>query len=209
MFQDKSFMKDGEDFMKNGDTKTLEKCEFCGKLFMPNRKGHTYCTEKCSRLAGYKRRKVKKRPGETECKTCGRWFKAEHGGTKYCSMECRNKKREMVIAAEAAAKAEKMVACKNCGELFMPKHTNQKYCSRKCNAFFHAPEERKAECAKIKIIKPVPVDPEYLPEIGMVYEAERSFGTTQKFWIIRNLNGKDIVVRTGEAEEIVEDVACG
>lgn len=122
-------------------------CPQCSTEFKPNNSRHTYCTDKCARLAQKKRWKQRKRfketglePFKSYCKWCGNKFTRVSNNEKYCSDNCRLLSRlERLSRYKEAKRSEKdmvihtpkLRSCVCCSQLFEAKYRTI-YCSEKC-----------------------------------------------------------------------------
>lgn len=106
----------------------------------------------------------------------------------------------------------KVKVCPVCGKEFVPRANSQRYCGRACTYASQRKENSElrvkrpkpeTSVVKIKVIKRIPLYPEVVPQMGIVYEAQKCVANkAEPFYIIPDLGGKKIVVRKDECAEV-------
>lgn len=176
-------------------------CPICGKMFSPARSKSQTCSRSCGSVLR-QRNRLGKRP-QTVLKTCI-WckaaFEAPFGSNQqYCGSKCRQEKYRQDHPLPDW-KAPRI--CTACGTEFVPKTRQQRRCSAACSQ----PERVPPNCDMVRILitKTIPVFAQLRPEVGQVYLAEdhRVYGSS--FFIIPDICGKRIVVRSDECRVLDE-----
>lgn len=103
-------------------------CEQCNILFNPKTENQKYCSQECSTIFNYDKRKNTLNTYNKICLCCNKDFITTNKNKKYCSERCCNKHHKSKINKNR----EKI--CKQCNKPFMDisKFNKEKYCSELC-----------------------------------------------------------------------------
>ena len=103
--------------------------------------------------------------------------------------------------------------CLYCRKSFDTPTRSQIYCSQQCAAAarkgvsFQPAPRRAPEIVKIRMIKPLPVFPEFQLEVGEVYTAEKYVPVSGAniTYIVNRDEGRRTIVRPDECEEVADE----
>lgn len=177
---------------------TPHACAYCGEPFVAKTSRNIYCSKYCANR-GLLERKRAEEP-KSKCAWCGKAFKKVHK-KRYCSEKCR-------ITAGNRNYRERLnkesTVCKGCGVMFVPQKNGQIYCGVKGCKADRLKTVKGQKTVRIRITKRIPVFPELQPKVGRIYEAvpNNKKPGESSFYVIPDINGKAIVVRSGECVEV-------
>lgn len=132
------------------------------------------------------------------CERCGKEYIPKATNQRFCSRSCRERsgyRRRMNAFAEFG----EWRVCEICGERFFTRRPWQRRCAVECGAWKKA--KRNVVVVKILITAGIPVFQHLQPQIGSVYDAEKSDARYGPFYIV-NIKGSRVIVRDDECVEV-------
>lgn len=147
----KKFCDECAEKLNGMSSRRQEFCSYCGKPFLPKKRGHSFCSEECEkRFFDSVQKTLEQEKHERVCKICGKTFFSTNRRKKYCSYKCVNKaavRKQLEKWGKLDVHDPKK--CVVCGKEFIPSSSTNIYCSPKCknrhNGRIHREKIRNAE----------------------------------------------------------------